>query len=60
MSAPDQDLAQYCRTVAENAHKASAQLQLVSGELKNRWSDIHPTDHGIRSDAPFFEVGVSH
>ncbi|MBA61880.1 MAG: glutamate-5-semialdehyde dehydrogenase [Planctomycetaceae bacterium] len=37
MSTPEQDLAQYCRTVAENAHKASSQLQLCSGELKNRW-----------------------
>jgi len=37
MSTPEQDLAQYCRAVAENAHKASSQLQLCSGELKNRW-----------------------
>ena len=37
MSTTDQDLAQYCRTVAQNAHQASSQLQLCSGELKNRW-----------------------
>ena len=37
MSTSDQDLLQYCREVAENARKASAQLQLCSGELKNRW-----------------------
>ena len=37
MSTSDQDLVQYCRDVAENARKASAQLKLCSGELKNRW-----------------------
>ena len=37
MSTPEQDLAQYCRVVAENARQASSQLQLCSGALKNRW-----------------------
>ena len=50
MSAPDQDLAQYCRTVAENAHKASAQLQLVSGELKNRW--LNESAQALRAGVP--------
>ena len=50
MSASDQDLAQYCRTVAENAHKASAQLQLVSGELKNRW--LNESAQALRAGVP--------
>jgi len=50
MSAPDQDLAQYCRTVAENAHKASAKLQLVSGELKNRW--LNESAQALRAGVP--------
>ena len=50
MSAPDQDLAQYCRKVAENAHKASAQLQLVSGELKNRW--LNESAQALRAGVP--------
>ena len=50
MSTSDQDLVQYCRDVAENARKSSAQLQLCSGELKNRW--LNESAAALRNEVP--------
>jgi glutamate-5-semialdehyde dehydrogenase len=49
-SAPDQDLAAYCRAAAQRAKAAAADLALVSGGAKNAW--LRDSAARLRKETP--------